>query len=58
MQELARIWSPRISHRTWIGERMILPPRARGLRIKFSEIQLIDMNRTHKDGQGCRCRFR
>jgi len=41
-----------------IGERMVLPPRARGLRVKFSEIQLIDMNRTHKDGQECRFRFR
>jgi len=34
-----------------IGERMVLPPRARGLRVKFSEIQLIDMNRTHKHGK-------
>jgi len=42
-----------------IGERMILPPRAWALRIKLSEIQLIDMDRTHEDGQGWQgCRFR
>ena len=42
-----------------IGERMVLPLRARGLRVKLSEIQLIDMNCTHEDGQGWQgCRFR
>ena len=32
-----------------IGERMILPPRARALRVKLSEIQLID--ESHSQGR-------
>ena len=51
MQERSDLECTKFASDLEIGERMVLPPQARGLRVKFSEIQLIDVNRTHKHGK-------